>query len=79
MSEAIPPTGAPGASPGQTGNSNDSNAAPINFFPSMPFTPEQYKEFLKNEFKFLSQIVKHDMEQMKKAMQKMKRMETGEE
>ena len=79
MAEAIPPTGAPGASPGQAGGSSDDNAAPIYFFPNMPFTREQYKEFLKNEFKFLSQIVKHDMEQMKKAMQKMKRMEEGEE
>ncbi len=81
MSEAIPPTGAPGAPgtpPGQTG-SDGNNAAPIYFFPSMPFTPEEYKEFMKNEFKFLSQIIKHDMQKMKKAMQKMKRMEEGGE
>lgn len=75
MPSVQPPNNAPGS--GKTGGADDQGNQPTkNFFPSMPFTPKEYKEFMSNTFKFLSQIVKHDMQRMKKQMEKMKRMET---
>lgn len=75
MSEAVPPTGAPGSqgAPSDQG----SQSPPRQLFPSMPFSPEQYKQFMKNEFKILSQLIKHDMQRMKKAMEEMKRAAEG--
>ena len=75
MANVTPPGGAPDS--GKLSGANDQGNQPTkNFFPSMPFTPKEYKEFMSNTFKFLSQIVKHDMQRMKKQMEKMKRMET---
>ncbi len=72
-----PDSSGPGQAGGAQGGGDQGNqAANINFFPSMPFTPEQYREFMKTEFKFMSQIVKHNMQRMKKAMQKMKQRES---
>ncbi|MCP5509195.1 MAG: hypothetical protein H7A39_02130 [Chlamydiales bacterium] len=78
MSEAIPPSGAPGAH-GASSNptDQDSQSPPRQLFPTMPFSAEQYKQFMKNEFKILSQIIKHDMQRMKKAMEEMKRAAEG--
>ena len=77
MGSVQPPSGAPGS--GKLGGSDDSSQGPQvpkNFFPSMHFTPKEYEEFMDNEFIFLSQIVKHDMQRMKEQMEKMKREET---
>ena len=78
MVEKVPPPGSGQVQ--QQGNQNqDNQPADIYFFPSMPFTKEEYHKFLDNEFKFLGSMIRHDMQRMKKALQKMKRMETGQD
>ena len=78
MAESIPPTG-PGAVQPPENTNQDDQPADIHFFSTMPFTKKQFHEFLNNEYKFLAAIIRHEMQRMKKALQKMKRMETGEQ
>ena len=73
MSNPIQPPGPSPTDPNQQANSQNDEAAPLyNPFPGFLQTKDQVKQFLTNEFKFMSQIVKHDMQRMKEAQRKLR-------
>ena len=78
MSNPVQPPGSSPTDPNQAHSAQDQNPQEMtNFFPSMPMDKEQYKQFLDNEFKFLSQIVKHDLARMKEANRKLRQASSG--
>lgn len=72
MAEAVDPSGGlPPVDPTQGADDGDPQKM-VMVFPGMPFTPEEYKEFMKNLFQSVTNQIKHDMKRMKEAYQKMK-------
>lgn len=79
MSNPVQPPGPSPTDPSQSGVSQGQDPQEMtHFFPSMPMTKKEYTQFLNNEFKFFSQIVKHDMQRMKEANRKLRQASSGD-
>lgn len=52
--------------------SDEGTPASFDVFPGMPFTKEEYKQFMTNEFKMLASQIKHDLERFKKQQQQIR-------
>ena len=66
------PTSKSGGIPPPPPPDDQGNPQTFIVFPHMPFTKEEYMQFMKNEFKMITNQIKHDLDRYKKQQAKIR-------
>ncbi len=76
-SDGVSPTGPQGQPPVDPNQDQDDQAQGMHVVLGMDMNDKEYKQFMKNMIKQISQQIHHDMQKMKKALEKARRMQSG--